>query len=193
MYLEYGPDRTTGGQYFRQTGHNLGGAFLQYWQRNGGLAQFGYPITGELIESDPTSGRARRVQYFERNRFEYFPENTGTPYTVQLGRLGDDQLRQDGVRWQDEPVKRDTPKECRRFPETKRLLCPPFRAYWEKRGGLSMYGLPLTDAFYQNGRLIQYFERNRFEYHPENVGTPYDVLLGLLGVEVFGNPEQPQP
>jgi hypothetical protein len=193
VYLEYGPDRTTGGQYFRETGHSLGGPFFQYWQRNGGLAQFGYPITGELIESDPTSGRARRVQYFERNRFEYFPENTGTPYTVQLGRLGDDQLRQGGLRWQDAPVKRDTPKECRRFPETKRLLCPPFRAYWEKRGGLSMYGLPLTDAFYQNGWLIQYFERNRFEYHPENAGTPYEVLLGLLGVEVFGNQEQTQP
>jgi hypothetical protein len=28
---------------------------------------------------------------------------------------------------------------------------------------------------------VQYFERNRFEYHPENAGTPFEVLLGLLG------------
>lgn len=28
---------------------------------------------------------------------------------------------------------------------------------------------------------MQYFERNRFEYHPENAGTQYEVLLGLLG------------
>jgi len=28
---------------------------------------------------------------------------------------------------------------------------------------------------------VQYFERNRFEYHPENEGTRYNVLLGLLG------------
>src|SRR5436189_115583 len=32
--------------------------------------------------------------------------------------------------------------------------------------------------------VVQYFERNRFEYHPENVGTPYEVLLGQLGTEV---------
>jgi polysaccharide biosynthesis protein PslG len=29
--------------------------------------------------------------------------------------------------------------------------------------------------------VVQYFERNRFEWHPENRGTPYEVLLGALG------------
>jgi hypothetical protein len=33
--------------------------------------------------------------------------------------------------------------------------------------------------------LVQYFERNRLEYHPENRGTRYEMLLGLLGVEQF--------
>jgi hypothetical protein len=185
IYVEYGPDRQTGGTYFPETGHRLSGGFLQFWQRNGGLAQFGYPISGELIEPDPNDGRARVVQYFERNRFEYFPEHQGTPYVVQLGRLGDDQLSSLGVRWQDMPTVGTTPPGCRVFNETKRTLCPPFREYWEKRGGLAIYGLPLTDAFMQNGRLVQYFERNRFEHHPELAGTPYEVLLGLLGVELF--------
>ena len=31
--------------------------------------------------------------------------------------------------------------------------------------------------------LTQWHERARFEYHPENAGTPYEVLLGLLGAE----------
>ena len=31
--------------------------------------------------------------------------------------------------------------------------------------------------------IVQYFERNRFEYHPEFAGTPDAVLLGLLGRE----------
>ncbi len=188
IYLEYGPDRHTSTRYFAETGHGIGGVFRQYWERNGGLAQFGYPITGELIEPDPNTGKARVVQYFERNRFEYFPEHAGTPYLVQIGRLGDDQLRQQGIRWQNLPPAASTRRECRRFAETQRMLCPPFRAYWEQRGGLSMYGMPLTDAYIVNGRLVQYFERNRFEYHPENAGTPYDVLLGLLGVELFANP-----
>src|SRR6185312_14455832 len=49
----------------------------------------------------------------------------------------------------------------------------------------------ITDAFYEqsptNGQtyLVQYFERARFEYHPENANSPYVVLLWLLGREQF--------
>jgi hypothetical protein len=35
-------------------------------------------------------------------------------------------------------------------------------------------------------QMTQHFERARFEYHPENAGTPYEVLLGLLGRELTG-------
>lgn len=38
----------------------------------------------------------------------------------------------------------------------------------------------VTDA---NTYLTQWFERERLEYHPGNRGTPYEVLLGLLGAE----------
>jgi len=31
---------------------------------------------------------------------------------------------------------------------------------------------------------VQYFERERFEYHPESAGTPYEVELGRLGAQV---------
>jgi hypothetical protein len=34
---------------------------------------------------------------------------------------------------------------------------------------------------------VQYFERNRFEFHPENRGTRYEVLLGLLGNDLARN------
>jgi hypothetical protein len=30
---------------------------------------------------------------------------------------------------------------------------------------------------------VQDFERRRLEYHPENRGTPFEVLLGRLGAE----------
>jgi hypothetical protein len=36
----------------------------------------------------------------------------------------------------------------------------------------------------EGGYLVQYFERNRFEYHPENAGNKYEVLLGLLGIDL---------
>jgi len=31
---------------------------------------------------------------------------------------------------------------------------------------------------------VQYFERARFEYHPENA-APYDILLGQFGRQIY--------
>ncbi len=87
-----------GMQYISQTGHTLGGPFLKYWQENGGLAVFGYPISEEITEVSPTDGQSYTVQYFERNRFEYHPEAAGTPYEVQLGLLGANLLKS-GLWW----------------------------------------------------------------------------------------------
>src|SRR6266852_5640991 len=77
-----------GVQWFAPTGHTLQGAFLTYWNRYGGLAQFGYPLTEEFVEPVGSDNKPYTVQYFERNRFEHHPENAGTPYEVQLGALG---------------------------------------------------------------------------------------------------------
>ena len=70
---------------------------------------------------------------------------------------------------------------ARYFPETGHNLSGRFRAYWESHGGLSIYGYPLSEEFQEGGYTVQYFERNRFEYHPEYGGSPYEVLLGRLG------------
>ena len=72
--------------YFAVTGHSLSGDFLRYWLEHGGLAQFGYPLSEEITETSP-DGVARVVQYFERARFEYHPENQ-PPYDVELGQFG---------------------------------------------------------------------------------------------------------
>jgi hypothetical protein len=58
-----------------------------------------------------------------------------------------------------------------------------FLTYWQSRGGLPVFGYPLTEAFYEGGHLVQYFERSRFEWHPEHASSPYEVLLGQLGAE----------
>ncbi len=34
-----------GATYFPETGHTEGGRFLAYWRANGGLAQFGFPLS----------------------------------------------------------------------------------------------------------------------------------------------------
>lgn len=60
-----------------------------------------------------------------------------------------------------------------------------FKARWERGGGIRIYGLPLTEPILlSSGITVQYFERVRFEYHPRFAGTEYEVLLGLMGVEL---------
>jgi N-acetylneuraminic acid mutarotase len=75
-------------RFFPETGKTIGGRFREYWERNGGLAQMGYPITDEFPERSPLDGKTYTVQYFERAVFEYHPENAGTPYEVLLSHLG---------------------------------------------------------------------------------------------------------
>ena len=72
---------------FAETGHCIGGRFAQYWQQNGGLPVFGYPLTDELTEQGCT------VQYFELHT-----ENAA-PYDVLLGLLGEEVLQQQGIDW----------------------------------------------------------------------------------------------
>jgi len=76
-----------GARFFAETGHNLHGAFRTYWEANGGLAIYGFPISEELKEVSPLDGKTYTVQYFERARFELHPENKA-PYNVLLGQLG---------------------------------------------------------------------------------------------------------
>ncbi|MBA3943605.1 MAG: hypothetical protein H0X37_03485 [Herpetosiphonaceae bacterium] len=186
LYVEWGDDRNKTGPFFPQTGHHISSPFLDYWQTNGGLDQFGLPLSGPLTESDPQTGAARVVQYFERNRMEYNPALRNTPFAVQIGRLGDDYLRRMGVDWQTLPKQPDPPPpECNYYAETGHRLCDPFKSYWEQHGGLPIYGLPLSEAFDEQGHLVQYFERARFEWHPDKAGTPYEVELGLLGTQLY--------
>jgi hypothetical protein len=85
-----------------QTGHTLRGTFLHYWQNNGGLAVFGFPLTEEFTEINAADGKSYTVQYFERNRFEYHPEQVER-YQVLLGLLGSETLAK-GRQVLDRPV-----------------------------------------------------------------------------------------
>ena len=72
--------------WFPQTGHNVPTDFYRYWSEQGGLAQFGLPLT-ELLTQRLEDGKSYQVQYFERARFEWHPENP-TPYAILLGQFG---------------------------------------------------------------------------------------------------------
>ncbi|MFO7171095.1 MAG: cytochrome c [Chloroflexota bacterium] len=67
-------EQAQGRTFFAETGHSVGGQFLEYWQRNGGLERFGYPITEEYNGVSPIDGQVYRMQLFERARMELHPE-----------------------------------------------------------------------------------------------------------------------
>lgn len=183
---------------FPETGYSLSGDFLGYWQRQGGLAVFGYPISEQRYERN--SEGVFLSQWFERERFESHPENAA-PYHILLGRLGDEQLRRQGRDWRSFPKGQPQPG-CLYFAETEHSLCEPFLSYWQSHGlefdgragfsyeeSLALFGMPLSEPAEETNSsgftvLTQWFERARFEYLPDNP-DPYKVLLGRLGSEVF--------
>jgi hypothetical protein len=166
--------------YFPITGHHVSQPFLGTWRALGGLATFGYPLS-EPIERD-----GMIVQYFERERFEHHPENAGTEYEVLFALLGS-RMTQGSTHPAFAPFPEGTPlppeSEHRFFPETRHFLSHGFRAYWETHGGLRIFGYPISEEYTENDMTVQYFERARFEWHPENAGTEYEVLLGRLGAD----------
>lgn len=182
---------------FTETGQCISGRIREFWERNGGLTVFGFPVAP--LQQETIEGRPIQAQWFERNRLELHPENQ-RPYDVLIGRLGDDRLRQQGRDWHTFPATAAQPG-CRVVAETGHNICGEILALWQSQGldldgrrgvtdseSLALFGLPLSDLQGEtlpDGTVVQaqWFERARFELHPENQ-PPYRVLLGLLGNEI---------
>ena len=158
-----GPDADA--RFFPETGHYVFAPFYDYWARHGGPEIYGPPITPDFED------RGLTVQWFERARFERQPGGR----EVQLGLLGRE-LRQP------DPRLPSSPDEDRRFfEETGHSLGGHFRDFWERHGGLEQFGYPLTEEVNEDGLTVQWFERARFEHHPQQAGTPNEVQLSPLG------------
>jgi len=167
-----------GCRLFPETGHSLCGPFLETWEQRGGLANFGYPITRPFF--DPQLGLL--VQYTERARFELHLMPDGSTL-VMLGRLGAERLP--AVPPEPfAPAQPGDPAACTYFAETQHNICHGFRAYWEQYGGLAVFGYPLSEEFVEDGMVVQYFERARFEWHPGSWPERHDVLLTRLGARI---------
>jgi hypothetical protein len=177
-------------RYFPEVGHTLRGGFQKYWLQHGGLAQFGYPLSEEYSFQPQPGGPSYTTQWFERARFEWHPENN-PPYDILLGLLGREvtQGRQNEPPFLSAPLPAP-PAIAIFFPQTHHILTPQFADYWRTHGGLPVYGYPISEPFMESSKtdgklyLVQYFERNRLEYHPE-LPDPYRVSLGLLGADIL--------
>lgn len=170
--------------FYPETGHNVGLQIKQFFDANGGIATFGFPLTELIIDSS-----GLQVQYFERARFEYQP--VAPPESrVSLSRLGAIvSMGRTDPAFQWLVASPDPTRQF--FPESGHTLGGAFAWFWQTRGGLPIFGYPISEELKEwdpaGGRelLVQYFERARFEYHPENAGTPYEVMLSTLGRQLL--------
>jgi hypothetical protein len=191
--------------FFPQTGKTVAGRFWETWQTgrttDDSIFINGLPVTDKHEEISPTDGKTYTVQWFERSRLEEHPENNA-PNDVLLGLLGASatQNRHDGP-FQTIP---DPKNGLQWFSLTqhtvgdKSIGGQAIANTWARWGGLRQFGYPLSQPFEEVNQgnnqkyLVQYFERQRFEYHPE-YSAPYNVLLGRLGAEQMLAPPVPTP
>ena len=165
-------------RYFAETGQTVRGDFLRFFDTYGRVEGFGYPLTGEIIVD------GWRVQYFEKGRLEYHPENEPA-YQVVVGWLGDLlRRRTPPVPPSHIPAANDC---CRRyFPETGHTLSGDFLAYFDIHGGSVRFGLPISEPFLKEGRITQDFQSARFFWTPE-VNPPVTLEdIGRVHFEAVG-------
>lgn len=173
--------------YFPATGHHLAEPFLSFWRGHGGLRIFGYPI------SEAHEREGMLVQYFERARMEAPLSCSGlSDCPVQLTRtaaLLNAGRTESAFFPLPNTVSPDTPLR-RFFPETGHSLAYGFLRFWLRNGGLPIFGYPISEEFSEidsatgQSITVQYFERARFEWRPDKLGTLWEVQLTRLGVEL---------
>jgi|GEM_PF-264552 len=158
-------------QYFRDTGHTVRGEFLDYFNAHGGLRIFGFPITEEFSLND------RTVQYFQRARMDLYPEKP-VGQRIQLGALGEELGKSTAA----QPSPGANTLFRRYFSETGHSIIYAFLSFFDKNGGVDLFGYPISDYGAENGRgrIGQYFQRAKLEWYPE-LAPEQHVQLADLG------------
>lgn len=164
-------------KYFDETGHNLTGEFLRkYLEATDALLVYGAPIT-EAFYSPLTN---RLTQYFQNARFELIPENP-PELRVRVTPLGEIlHAYQPGDPFNIPMVF----SGCRYFPETGFSVCYSFLDFFERNGGVRVFGYPISNLETQDGFIVQYFQLARLEWHGGGGNRGY-VHVSNLGKRYF--------
>jgi len=178
------PQQPSTCEYFTETRHYVCDDFLTFYKTRGDAAIFGYPITEAFLDPD----RGIQVQYFQNVRMELHPQNPA-PYRVLLGLLIDE-LGYNFPRARAEQIPRSNSPLHHYFPETGHVVSYSFLDYFREKGGLDIFGYPRSEFMFEDGHIVQYFQRARMEWRPEITSGPQMQLapLGEWYTERFGIP-----
>jgi len=165
-----------GSEYFPETGHNLTGDFYAFYTANpNARLVYGLPVTEAFI--DPNTGRL--IQYFEKARFEYFAENM-TGDKVRLTPVGKS-LYEHGTYVTG--LTESTPN-CYQQDNWDYPVCFSFHTFYERYGGESQFGRPVSGMEYLRGRLVQFFEYAQLQWWPENQPDS-QIIVANTGLKYF--------
>lgn len=174
-------------QIIQDSGYSVTGEFLDYYRAiPEPLVVLGYPITDAF--EDPVTHL--QVQYFQRGRLELHPEAPAGQrvYLSDLGELS----YTPGAPLADIPTSGPT---CRYFPATGKSVCYAFMQYYDQHNGATYFGSPISQVEIREGRYVQYFEKTRMEWRPEQ---PEGYRVGLTDIgrlyyEYTQNHQPPPP
>jgi len=163
-------------------GFNIQGEFLKFYRSaSDPLLVFGYPITDEFI--DPDTGLT--TQYFQRARLELVSTTAGP--MVQLAPLGT-HLHTSDAPTAPIPINGSA---CRYFQQTGKNVCYAFLQFYDGNNGPVFFGNPISDVEIRDGRYVQYFERARMEWQPDNPTDQHVVLTDLGAIEFYARDIRP--
>jgi hypothetical protein len=184
--------QTDGSRYFPETGHWVNGEFLRAYESVADpLLVYGYPITGAFQSQSCAQYPCLYVQYFDHVRFEQHPENPPESHII-ISSLGYYQHAIDGTA---AVAAIPSNSNACRFIAQDDIdpipVCYAFLKFFDSNGGILQFGYPISQVEVRGGRLVQYFDRARFEWHPENP-SGQRVTLTDLGKIYFSETEDPR-
>lgn len=142
-------------RYFSETGHNVTGDFLVFYESNPSAEYiYGYPITEQIPSRD-----GKTVQYFQRARFELYPDQP-EGQRVGLTALGRETYVSMGA------LNVGNSFACRTYTETGFSVCFAFLDFFDANGGTAQFGYPISAFEYHENKIVQYFEHARLEWQP---------------------------
>jgi hypothetical protein len=174
-------------------------AIIRFVQQNGTALNLG-PST-----STPFTSNVNGVvgQYFANAVLEYHPEFAGTPYAIELSRVGvalaSANNLQQSAPFQPLPATTQADDNCWFVRATHHRLCGGFRNYWRSQGldlgdpgisyreSLALFGYPISEEFTdpESGLTVQYFERGVLTY--DGSKAPADRIREQTSTEAILN------
>lgn len=174
--------------FFEQTGHVLGGVFLEAWPDIGGIDRTGQPISPPVLIGETW------VQWFEFARLEV-PNGQAWIENVTFAPAGALYAEKIGYKhWHPafQPVS-GAGEGARYFEETRHSLANAMLEAWSNNDYETKLGMPISEEFKVGNSVYQFFERGAFAW-TEGEGITL-VPIGILDATVQGQlaPAQEKP